>query len=63
MKVSFHRERQPSLGTVKGVQVGTRTTVTRTECMMSTAGVGGREAELPAERATCDHPDNKTISK
>lgn len=56
MKVT---ERQPiQSGGVKWVQVGTRTTVTCTECTEADAGVGGREVEFLVERAACDYPDH-----
>lgn len=40
--------------------VGTRTTVTSTDCIEAGAGVGGGEEEFLAERATRDHPDSET---
>lgn len=43
----------------KGVQVGTRTTVTWTEHREAHAGVGGWEDKLLAERKARDYPGNE----
>lgn len=57
MKVT---ERLPiQSGAVKGCWWATRTFVTSIECMEARAGIGDKEEEVLAERATCDQPDNE----
>lgn len=48
---------------VKGLRVGTRTTVIWTECTKAGAGVEGEEEQFLAEKATCDYLDNEISSE